>query len=133
MLCICAQCRLNGLFHTILVIDQLSIGFVWKISIVHLALNEYLHTPRVRVRFIEVEVDATDVWGFENINTEAMRTNKPDGSRDCAHTTQLSRKDVLSPFQAEAPHDEFFGPCHLSVPERNRSFYRISAHGFRNA
>lgn len=133
MLCIAAQCRLNGLFHTFLVIDQFSIGFIWKISVVHLALNEYPHTPWVGVRFIEIKVDATHVWGFENINADAMRTNKPDGSRDSTHTTQLSRKDVLSALQSKAPHDEFFSPRHLSVPERNRCFYRISAHGFRKA
>ena len=133
MLCITAQCRFNGLFHTILVIEKFSIGFVWEISVVHLALKEYLHSPRVGGRFIEIKVDATDVWGLENINADAMRTNKPDGSRNSMHTTQLSRKDVLSALQAKAPHDEFFSPRHLGVPERNRCFYRISAHGFRNA
>ena len=91
MLCIAAQRRLNGLFQTFLVIDQFSIGFVWKISVVHLALNEYPHTPWVWVRFIEIKVDATDVWGFENINADAMGTNKPDGSRDSTHTARLSR------------------------------------------
>lgn len=133
MLCITAQCCLNGLFHSILVIDQFSIGFVWKVSVVHLALDEYLHTPGIGVRFIEIKVDATDVWCFENINADTMRTNKPDGSRDSTHATQLPRKDVLSALQSKAPHDEFFSPRHLSVPERNRCFYRIGAHGFCKA
>ena len=54
MLYIAAQCRLNGLFHTILIINQLTIRFIWKISVIHSALNEYLHTPRVGIWFIEV-------------------------------------------------------------------------------
>ena len=95
MLCIAAQCRFNGLFHPILVIDQLAIRFVWKISVIYLALNEYLHAPRVGIWFIEVEVDATDVWSFENINADAMSTNKPDSSWNSAHTTQLSRKNEM--------------------------------------
>ena len=133
MLCVTAQCCLNGLFHTILVIDQLSIRFVRKISVVHLALNEYLHTPRIGVLFVEIEVDAADVRGFEDVNTDAMRTNKPDGSRNSADAAKLPRKDVLSSLKPETPHDEFFSPRHLSVPERNCCFYRICAHGFRNA
>jgi hypothetical protein len=37
------------------------------------ALNKYRHTPRVGIGFIEIEVDATNVWGLEDIHADTMR------------------------------------------------------------
>ncbi|MBB5191731.1 hypothetical protein HNQ50_002461 [Silvimonas terrae] len=93
----------------------------------------YPHTPRVGVRFIEIKVDSTDVRGFENINADAMRANKPCGSGYGTKTAQFSHENIVCPLQAKAPHDEFFCPRHLSVPERNGCFYRISVHAFSSA
>jgi len=122
------QSFLNSALHQFIIVEQMLERFIGQIAFVHLAFNEDAHTPGIRVWFVEVKVNAPDVGGFVNVNAYAMSAEKPRCSGNSMPAPQLAEQDVFWRGQVKAALDEFFGPRHLGMPERNSCADGIGAH-----
>ncbi len=77
------------------------IKLIWQLSVIKLFFEKYLQSPSVRIGFVEVEINTSNIWSFVNVYTYAMSSNRPIRSWDFAVPPILWPKYILWFFQAK--------------------------------
>lgn len=89
------------MLESILVIQKLTVHLIRKLSVIDLSFDEARQPPRIRIRLVEVEVDAANARRFENIYANAMRANKPACAGNLPEMPIFLAKNVLRIGEAE--------------------------------